>query len=167
MNIAEIRSVERKYQGCKECSLCENRKSFPHFGMGHPEGSILVVIPAPILGPEVNLKNLELYDNSPIQKSHKAYKMLTSIMKASDISKLDLYVVPTVMCPSGKERRPTKEEVLACKPRLLETITAYNPKILILCGPMAYYSWYESPPTDVKYGVLYDKDGKTIYYIHM
>lgn len=164
MNIVKIREIERKYQKCNDCSLCLNRKFNPHFGMGHPEGNILVVLPEPYLGAEHPLKTIDLYDNAPIQKNHRLYRPFDFLLRNANISKLDIYCISSIMCPVHEGTRPDKEDILSCRPRLKETVQAFDPSVLVLCGPISYFSWFKEMPTDIKYGVLFDKNNKAIYY---
>ena len=165
MNIVKIRETETKYQDCEKCSLCTNREHNPHFGMGHPEGKILIVIPEPYLGKAHDLRTKDLYDNAPIQNNHRLYKPFNSLLTSAKISKLDTYVVPTIMCPSHEGERPAKEDILHCRDRLRETIQAFNPTVLVLCGPISYFAWYkEVPPADKEYGILLQRKDQYIYY---
>jgi len=170
MNIVEVRKVEDKYKDCTDCTLCDNRKNTPHFGMGHPEGKILIVLPEPYVGMDYELRDKILYDTAPIQANHRLYKPFNQLMTKVGISKLDLYTIPAIMCPVEKDARPEKEQVIACRPRLRETVRAFNPKVLVLCGPIAYFSWYQEMPEDDKYGQLSRIEAtetdhsKTIYY---
>jgi len=164
MNIAKIREIERKYQHCNECSLCLNRKYNPHFGMGHPEGNILVILPEPYLGMDHTLKSIDLYDNAPIQKNHRLFKPFYSLLRNAKISRLDVYAISAIMCPPHEGTRPDKEDVVSCKPRLKETVQTFDPSVLVLCGPISYFSWFEQMPTDIKYGILFDQNNKAIYY---
>ena len=164
MNVSQVRTVEREYQGCDLCDLCDNRKHYPHFGMGHPESSILVVMPEPYVTEETASDEKKLYDNGTIQKSHRLYKPFTSLLKNAGVSKLDVYITSSIMCPVKKGDRPSKDQILKCRDRLEKTVQAFNPKILVLCGPISYFSWFAEMPDDKEYGLVFQNESKSIFY---
>jgi len=165
MTVREIYKLENEYLNCTNCRLHENRGGYVHFGMGHPDGSILVVVPQPAIREESSHTiEPELYDNSTLQERSRERILFSKIIVASNINKLQLYVTPAIMCPTAKGEQADEDEVIACSTRLKELISTYNPKILVLCGPIAYFSFYNEKAGNKPYGKLFDNGNKIIYY---
>jgi len=162
----DIYILENKYDsGCTKCKLHENLEGERHhFGMGHPNGDILVVIPFPYLDiDKVEVSDPILYDNSPMQMSSLERVLFSKILTSTGIDKTRIYVVPSLMCPV-KNDKPEQSCVDSCSDRLKEVIKTFNPRVLVLCGPISYYSFYKKKAVNINYGIIYDKDNKTIFY---
>ena len=168
MKSSKVYEVEEAYRECQDCALGKNRIAFPHFGQGHPEGSVLIIVPHPVLAQDYQVnKDPQIYDSSPLQHGCHDYEMLTKITAKVDLTRDKLYIIPAVMCPLKDTEVIQREELDACRPRLKSAVSAFNPKLLVLCGPFAYYSFFgEKEKETTKLGKIYDKDDKVIYYTH-
>ena len=164
MNSGSLYPLEQEFLNCDLCNLCEKRVGYAHFGMGHPDGNILVVIPNPVIHNEAPNPDPELYDNNPYQDGTLERVEFRKIINAAHIDQTQVYLIPSVMCPPGKDVRLQEDHIDACRPRLQRTIETFNPRVLVLCGPQSYYAFYKKVPGDQKYGKIYDKEGKTVYY---
>ena len=53
---------------------------------------------------------------------------------------LEPYITNCCICRPPDNRKPTKDELLACKPRLMDTIINVNPDVILLVGATAMYN---------------------------
>ena len=68
----------------------------------------------------------------------RAGKLLDQILESVEIqSNQDTYISNIVKCRPPENRKPTKEEMDACKPWLEEQIRLINPEIILLVGATA------------------------------
>jgi uracil-DNA glycosylase len=160
---------------CKRCGLAETRHKLV-FGEGNPNADILVVGEAP--GAKEDLTGL------PFQGD--AGEVLNGFLKRFDLDRrTDLYITNVVCCRPTMEvmdertgevrldnRPPSKQERLACRPRLLDIVYIVDPLLIITIGKVPYQALLGKAPkmasvrgrmqtltlagkyTDIRYAVL-------------
>ena len=55
----------------------------------------------------------------------------------------DLYIINTLKCRPPQNRKPKKEEKLACEKFLKKQIELVNPEVIVLCGATAMESFLD------------------------
>lgn len=81
-------------------------------------------------------------DKTGIPFVGRAGKLLNEfLIKAGLDRKKDLYIANTVKCRPPENRKPTKEEKIACEDNLKKQIDMVKPKVIILCGATAMESF--------------------------
>ena len=80
-------------------------------------------------------------DKTGIPFVGRAGKLLNEfLIKAGLDRKKDLYIANTVKCRPPENRKPTKEEKIACEDNLKKQIDMVKPKVIILCVATAMES---------------------------
>ena len=137
----KLAALQEEYADCKKCKLCESRKHVV-FGDGNPTADILIVGESP--GAEED-------------KSGKPFKgdagnILARFFAATNLDRdTDTYLCNVIMCRPTVEvedertgekrlenRTPTKEERFGCRERLLKTIYAIDPLIIVALGRVPF-----------------------------
>lgn len=118
--------IDEKVSRCQLCPLYKNaHKGVP--GEGNPRARIFLVGQAP--GVEE--------DKTGRPFVGRAGKFLTEQLAAIGISRADVFITSVVKHFPPGNRAPTKDEVNACLPYLLEQIALVNPKVVVLMGALA------------------------------
>lgn len=132
--------LKEDWINCGRCSLCETRKNVV-FGEGNPNAKIVIVGEAP--GPEEDKTGRPFIGETG--------KILNTFLRAAQLSRSeDVYLINTIGCrptvtntndESGESvtenREPSKEERVACKQRVLDTIYLIDPYLIIALGKTA------------------------------
>lgn len=140
MNKAKQLSILRDaWINCTRCGLCKTRKNVV-FGEGNPDAKVVILGEAP--GAEE--------DRSGVPFVGEAGTILDTFLRASNMPRDNVYILNVVGCrptieniddASGRafitNRAPTKEEKLACRERLLQTIYTIDPFLIIALGQTA------------------------------
>ena len=115
---------------CNQCHRCElgNTRTHAVVGRGNLQAPIMVIGEAP--GEDEDKTGLPFVGRS----GQLLEKILASVGLNSD---RDIYICNMNKCRPPKNRKPTNEEMMACKPYLLEQIRLVNPKIILLTGATA------------------------------
>lgn len=130
-----------EWHGCKRCELHKTRNRIV-FGEGNPEADILVIGEGP--GAEE--------DRTGRPFIGPAGEVLSGFTEAMSLDRdADMFVTNVVCCRPTIEsvddrtgqlkidnRQPSKDERLACNPRLLEIIYIVDPMIIITLGRVPY-----------------------------
>ena len=81
-------------------------------------------------------------DKTGIPFVGRAGKLLNEFLAKARIKREnDLYIANTVKCRPPGNRKPTKEEKIACGDNLKKQINMVKPKVIILCGATAMESF--------------------------
>lgn len=81
-------------------------------------------------------------DKTGIPFVGRAGKLLNEFLAKAGIKREnDLYIANTVKCRPPGNRKPTKEEKIACGDNLKKQINMVKPKVIILCGATAMESF--------------------------
>lgn len=128
------------------CGLCKLNKNclspkMPPTGKGLMK--ILAVAEAP--GKEEDKKNKQLIGD--------AGQLTRRYLRMEDVRlDRDLWKTNSLICRPPKNRKPTDQEVDACRPNLINTIKKYKPNVILLMGGVAVNSllshlWEEKTDT--------------------
>jgi DNA polymerase len=141
MNKAEkLAQLEEKWAGCTKCPLHTTRKNLV-FGEGNPNADLMIIGTAP--GEEEDLLGRPYMGESGA--------ILNDFLNGARLSREeDVYITNIVCCypqmvkedeRTGKKyvgaRDPKKEERMACRERLLETIYIVDPMLIVAFGKPA------------------------------
>jgi uracil-DNA glycosylase family 4 len=143
-----LRVIYDEYQGCTSCKLHETRRSVV-FGSGNPDADILLITDAPT---EVE-DRLGHHNTSDIRwvvqaLKHAINKPKMPVAAVAELMFQRCFVTSAVLCrpiipigdKAGEYREPKWSEVKACRERLLQTIYAVDPHIVVACGKFAVQS---------------------------
>lgn len=101
-------------------------------------------------------------DKTGIPFVGRAGKLLNEfLIKAGLDRKKDLYIANTVKCRPPENRKPTKEEKIACEDNLKKQIDMVKPKVIILCGATAMESFIKDKKLTISKarGQVFDING--------
>lgn len=101
-------------------------------------------------------------DKTGIPFVGRAGKLLNEfLIKAGLDRKKDLYIANTVKCRPLENRKPTKEEKIACEDNLKKQIDMVKPKVIILCGATAMESFIKDKKLTISKarGQVFDLNG--------
>ncbi|HOZ11768.1 MAG TPA: uracil-DNA glycosylase [Thermotogota bacterium] len=108
---------------CTRCGLCQNRtQTVP--GEGSLGAKIFFVGEAP--GREEDLSGRPFVGA--------AGKLFTTILKAVDIAREEVYIGNIIKCRPPENRTPTMEEMKACAPFLLAQLQVVQPRLIVTLG---------------------------------
>lgn len=137
--IAKLEQLYAQAQKCKGCSLCATKKNTV-FSDGCVSAPIMFIGEAPG-------KN---EDEQGIPFVGRAGKLLRKFLEETGFKEKDFYIANTIKCRPPENRKPTKEEKLACEKYLLKQIEIVNPKIVVLLGATALESFIKTKITITK-----------------
>lgn len=124
--LLKLKLLEEQAAICTSCCLHENRvKSV--FGRGNPNAKIVFCGEAP--GLSESLQGLPFVG--------RAGKLLNSMIAAMGLNQDDVYILNTVKCHPPKNRKPTPEEMNACKPFLIQQLDLIKPEVIVALGASA------------------------------
>jgi len=126
----QLNNLKIEVQNCKSCSLCENRNKIV-FSDGCDYAPVMFIGEAPG-------KN---EDDTGIPFIGRAGQLLRKFMFDVGFETNDFYIANTVKCRPPENRKPTREEKLACSKYLDNQIELVNPKIVVLVGSTALESF--------------------------
>ncbi|MDZ8240764.1 MAG: uracil-DNA glycosylase [Nostoc sp. ChiQUE01a] len=120
-------------QHCDRCHRCVLGDTRTHavVGRGNLKAAIMVVGEAPG----------QNEDETGLPFVGKSGQLLEKILASVNLStEQDIYIANINKCRPPDNRVPTKDEIAACKPYLLEQIRLVDPKIILLTGATALKS---------------------------
>ena len=121
--LGEIRD---RWLGCDRCPLAETRKNVV-FGEGNPQAELMLIGEAP--GAQEDLLGTPFVGDSGT--------LLDKLLQQAGLSRDNLFITNIVACRPPRNRKPAKEEINACLPRLYDTIYAVDPLVIVLLGDVA------------------------------
>lgn len=120
-----------------QCTLCaelaETRKSVV-FGSGNIKAKLMLIGEAP--GEEEDLQGLPFVG--------KAGQLLTKIIESIGLSRRDVFIANVLKCRPPGNRSPRPEEVLNCKPYLIQQIEWIQPHMICCLGNFAAQTLLET-----------------------
>jgi uracil-DNA glycosylase len=144
-----LEELEKQWADCRKCSLCRTRNNIV-FGEGSPKADILAIGEAP--GEMEDLQGRPFV--GPAGEVLDGFVNTLALNRATD-----LYVTNTVGCRPTitntdehtgqiriENRQPSKDERLACKPRLLELIYIIDPLLIVALGRVPYQVLFGRTP---------------------
>jgi len=135
----QLEQLKKEALKCKGCSLCEMRNRIV-FSDGCENAPIMFIGEAPG-------KN---EDETGIPFIGRAGQLLRKYMFEVGFKENEFYIANTIKCRPPENRKPTKEEKLACEKFLLKQIEIVNPKIVVLLGATALESFIKTKITITK-----------------
>ncbi len=126
--------IKAKCINCEKCSLCKT-KTNTVFSAGVPNSKIMLIGEAPGYYEDIQ--------GEPFVG--KAGKLLDKILGCVGFSrKENIYICNTLKCRPPDNRDPLPEEKLACEEYLKAQIDILKPRIILLCGKVAAYSFIDT-----------------------
>ena len=122
----KLDELEKKYQDCKKCPLCEERNNFC-YGNGNPNAKLMLIREGP--GADEDATGRVFVG--------KAGQLLTKMLEAIHLERDEVYITNIVKCRPPNNRNPLPNEINACLPFLEEQISIIQPKLLLLLGRVA------------------------------
>ena len=123
----EIDNLHQDIFHCEKCSLADSR-CFVTVKRGSNESKIFVVGETP----------REQEDISGIPFVGDSGGLLEKIFYSVGIVSKEVYLTNIVKCRPPENRKPSNEEIKACKPWLFQQLELVKPSILVLMGNTAY-----------------------------
>jgi DNA polymerase len=123
-------SLEPLTAHCNSCHRCDLGATRTHavVGRGNPQAPIMIIGEAPG----------QNEDETGLPFVGRAGQLLEKILDSVKIdTEKDVYICNINKCRPPANRTPTTDEVVACKPYLLEQIRLVDPKIILLTGATA------------------------------
>lgn len=124
-----------EYKDCTRCPLCETRDKLV-LGVGNHHADVMIFGEGP--GPSEDAEGLPFIGPSGV--------LLNKVLKLLDWTRDDIFLDNLVACFPCQEtenrwvsRKPTKDEIMACRPRVVETIRQIDPLLIIALGGKALY----------------------------
>ena len=120
------RDMEDMSQHCESCDRCVLGSTRTHavVSRGNPNADILIIGEGPG-------ENEDLQGKPFVGKSG---QLLDKILESVKLTEDDIFICNIVKCRPPGNRKPSKDEMEACRPYLMEQIRLVNPKIIILTG---------------------------------
>ena len=130
----QLDKIKQKCLICEKCSLCKS-KTNTVFSAGIPNSKIMLIGEAP-----------GYYED---QKGEpfvgKAGQLLDKILACVGFSRNNnIYICNTLKCRPPDNRDPLQEEKDACREYLDAQIDILRPRIILLCGKVAAYSFIDT-----------------------
>lgn len=126
--------IKTKCQNCDKCSLCKTKTNIV-FSAGVPNSKIMLIGEAPGYYEDIQ--------GEPFVG--KAGQLLDKILGCVGFSrKENIYICNTLKCRPPDNRDPLPEEKLACEEYLKAQIDILKPRIILLCGKVAAYSFIDT-----------------------
>lgn len=135
----KLRALIKRASQCSLCRLSETRQKVV-MGSGKVGSAIMIVGEGP--GAEEDRQGLPFVG--------KAGQLLTKMLKAIEVHREDVYITNVVKCRPPQNRDPQGDEILSCRPYLLEQIDLVGPRILLALGGYASRTLLEKPTASLK-----------------
>lgn len=130
----ELSLIRSKCENCDKCPLCKT-KTNTVFSAGVPNSKIILIGEAP--------GYYEDMQGEPFVG--KAGQLLDKILGCVGFSrKENIYICNTLKCRPPDNRDPLPEEKEACREYLNAQIDILKPRIILLCGKVAAYSFIDT-----------------------
>jgi DNA polymerase len=120
-------NMDELAQHCHHCHRCELGKTRTNVvvGRGNLHAKIMIIGEAPG----------QTEDETGLPFVGKSGQLLDKILASVDLQpERDIYIANINKCRPPENRVPSNEEIVACKPYLLEQIRLVDPKIILLTG---------------------------------
>jgi uracil-DNA glycosylase len=114
---------------CNQCNRCGLGETRTHavISRGNPQAKIMIIGEGP--GENEDLTGKPFVG--------KAGQLLDKILESVRLTEEDVFICNIVKCRPPGNRKPTKEEMNACRPYLMEQIRLVDPPIIVLAGASA------------------------------
>ncbi len=120
------------YQKVQECCLCDLHKTKTNivFGDGSLDAELVFIGEAPGYDEDIGGKPFVGLDGG----------LLTKIINAMHFQRSDVYIANVLKCRPQNNRNPMPEEVVCCKPYLIELLDIIKPKVICTLGEFAAHT---------------------------
>ena len=152
MDGSKWQEFEEACRNCHNCSLRDQATNVVIY-RGGKNAPLMIVGEAP--GEQEDLKGLPFVGRSG--------QLLQNLLASYGFKDEDYHICNIAKCRPPENRRPTPEEIKACKPLLAMQFKLVRPKVILLMGSTAYEGFFGTKPAmrDVR-GAFIEKNG---YYI--
>jgi uracil-DNA glycosylase family 4 len=152
MSVRPLDVVAKEAAGCTRCRLAETRTQVV-FGVGNPDADLLFIGEAPGFHED---KQGEPFVGA-------AGQLLTRMLEGIGLARADVYIANILKCRPPGNRDPLPDEIEACTPWLVETISAIQPSVIVTLGNFAtkYVLQTQTGITRVR-GSIHDWHGRTV-----
>lgn len=133
---------------CKECHNCGLRDGCTNVVIyrGNRKAPLMIIGEAP--GENEDIQGLPFVGRSG--------QLLQNLLGSYGFTGEDYHICNIAKCRPPQNRRPTPEEIRACKPLLAEQFRLVKPRVILLCGSTAYEGFFGTKP------VMHDVRGRFI-----
>jgi len=150
--IERLKKLEKEIRNCKKCPLWKTRTN-PVPGEGPPQAKIMIIGQAP--GKEEDLSGRPFVG--------RAGKFLNQLLKLAKIKREEIFITSPIKCFPPQNRKPTRKEILACLPYLLEQIEIINPQKIILLGEVPFSIFFRKQRLEKFRGKWIKKEGRQFF----
>lgn len=161
MSYQDITDLITKYSACDKCDLKEARDTNGEdifIGQGSLSADLLVVIPRPNF---VDPQGPIAYEIDSAE--HQMYKGITDKL---GFDRQKIYMTSTVSCQPDLGCKIGVANVTACRSKINDILRVIDPKVVMLLGPEALFSWTGENVANASFGrVELDKE-RACYWSH-
>jgi uracil-DNA glycosylase len=127
--IGPYSDMESMRQDCDQCQRCGLGATRTHavVSRGNPQAKIMIIGEGP--GENEDLTGQPFVG--------KAGQLLDRVLASVKLTEDDVFICNIVKCRPPGNRKPTKDEMHACRPYLMEQIRLVDPPIIMLAGASA------------------------------
>lgn len=123
---ARLVTLQQEVQACTSCGLCTERKN-PAFARGTGSAKIAFVGEGP--GAEEDAQGVPFVGA--------AGQLLDRMIAAMGLSRDDVYVCNIIKCRPPNNRKPTDDEIAACRHFVVEQLHLLEPQVIVALGGTA------------------------------
>lgn len=152
LNADPLEKLSLKVQVCTLCKLSRTRNNSVA-GEGSSSSKVMFVGEAP--------GNREDSEGRPFVGY--AGRILDSALNKAGIRRSEIFITNVVKCRPPNNRRPQKDEILACRQYLDKQISLLSPKIICILGSTAYRSMLGGKSIIADRGKIVEKEGKKFF----
>jgi uracil-DNA glycosylase family 4 len=133
--------------GCTACGLSKTRKRMVE-SRGSTPADVLVLVESPTLADEATGKLLSG------QEGKLLVRMLFEAGATAGVKEYTTHVAPVLFCRPADSaisdnRVPTAREILMCMRNVMRIVTAVNPRLVVLVGPVVKEYYADELPESV------------------
>ena len=134
MSPRTLAEVAAEAATCTRCRLSQSRTQVV-FGVGHPDADLMFIGEAPGFHED---KQGEPFVGA-------AGQLLTRMLGEIGLRREDVYIANVLRCRPPGNRDPLPDEIEACTPWLVETISLVQPSVIVTLGNFAMKFVLETP----------------------
>lgn len=140
---------ESKCASCQNCDLCSGRTNIVIY-RGARTAPLMIIGEAP--GESEDLQGKPFVGRSG--------QLLQNLLATYGFTDNDYHICNICKCRPPANRRPTPDEIKACKVLLADQFRLVKPKVILLCGSTAYEGFFGAKPVmkEVR-GVFIERKG--------
>ncbi|MEB3205823.1 MAG: uracil-DNA glycosylase [Vampirovibrionales bacterium] len=128
-----LEALSRVVAQCEQCALSSSRTQTV-FDHGNPKARLMLIGEAPG----------QAEDESGIPFVGRSGKLLTTLLAKVGLHRPDdIYICNVIKCRPPNNRKPTTEEVMACRGYLVQQVALVKPKVILLAGATALHSVFK------------------------